>query len=277
MKTVSSNNTIVKKLLQIVGFMLAIAVVHYLVSLYSIVLFREQLAYGRSPDTGWAAFLYHNTIWFPSFLYPQWPVPPGQLVIAMIPQSVLFGMLFNVPVFFFSGSWRKDGIIRVFQAFAAILLLPIMFIPFEFIMLIATLLTAHGNTFDVSSSHLPPHTEKIGWIARRVHPPGKVLDTEFHITEDFGHLGPSTGHNIIAVKVPQQDVQKWLTNDRHTFKPIAKIDFDQNSITEPTEADNRLLHMTIWQHNSHAEYFTDGQDMAIVFRKEGIIVFTIDW
>jgi len=246
------------------------AALYYLLSLYCLFRFHEVIAYAQFPDSAFDSFLYSNTIQYPTYLCSSWPVAPSRLLFAMIPQSLLFGL--SVALFiwgFFSKAWMKPANL-VLRSVLFVLLIPVTIIFFSFGNFVISLWFCKGGYFYVTSANLPPHTMKTRWLTHYLMVPGRVLATEFDIYKSVGGIGPSSGDAGIALKIPTQDVPRWLSEQRFQLEPGTKED-----VLMPYRPLD--LQDAAWRHTSTPEYFKGYGASATVYRKEGIILFTIQY
>jgi len=183
----------------------------------------------------------------------------------MIPQSILLGVL--VAIFFGSLFVAWLMLANYLRPVLCIFCIPVILGLF---FIISFMLSGLSYSLHVSSAHLPPQTEKMRWLTRFFDLQGEMLATEYEF-EISGGLGPSTCDASIAVKVPPQDVTKWVEKQqRYQFKPCIKDDLLPQVYT-------LRLHDAIWEHSSPPKYFDGSGASATVYRREGIIFFTIDY
>jgi len=247
------------------------AALYYLLSLYGLFRYHEAITYAWDPGgTVWNKALFHCTIHYPSLLCDPWPVSPSRLAIAMIVQSLFFGML--VVLFwrtFFTFSWTKPARI-IIRIGLSLVLLFITIGLFDLGMFLLSLFIGRSHIFHVSSASLPPHTIKSRWLSHCLKVPGPILDTEFDIRKSFGGFYyPASVSADVMIKVPPQDVTKWLAGQtQYNLTPDKKPGFLKHDY--PLFIKNAARRQT-----TVPEYYNGDNVSAIVYRREGIILFTI--
>ena len=232
-------------LLRTTGCLFLSTALHYLVCLYSLYHYRVPLAYAHSVTDSF----YQMTLRYPAFLCPTWPIPSTEFAVYLLPQSFCFGLLFTVLfisiVSFMEG--RNSYLFHAARLLLAAFTLAVALYLLTPLMLIFTLFVSPGNTLEVSSNALPPHTNKQTWLSDHLSPPAPtpILASEFHFRINCGGLGPSSDYSIVAVKVAREDIGKWLTMPQYGLQR-------ETAITAAAIHDPLPLNGWEWHHTSSA-------------------------
>ncbi|MHB0937038.1 MAG: hypothetical protein ACYDCO_21870 [Armatimonadota bacterium] len=138
--------------------------------------------------------------------------------------------------------------------------------------------TFAGGKQPINSSDYKTQAEKIAFLKTRLNVPASMQATEFSLYEDT-FLFFSTYRYRIAVKVSPTEIDSWLQSITNLPREHRK-----NSSELYEEGDqffDNLLHAPIWERTSKPEYFQsvenmDTQNAAIIYRKEGIILLSLN-
>lgn len=260
------------------GAVALLCIVHFVISLGSYALFRQQIALLEPPNAWWSELLYYFTLRAPMAVASPLPPEYNALLGWMILQSLIVGILISIVIGgMLKLRWRRGVTGSIIRVVTVVLTLASTLLVQVIVIWVFTMWGyLRGQVLYAESARLTKIDERVYWLEKFIDVPGEVKAIEYRLLS-FSEFMASGYRYRIAVKVSQKDIDQWVNLSGYQLQPYQPNAPENNG--EPSCILARLieelpvLEDPAWRRTSTPEYYAGHNNKyAVVYREEGIVL-----